>query len=199
MASTAYFEAFFFTLGTGYKHAPLLDDDGLGPIDSTDTLDAIPVIDTIPDGIPCDPDSVYFETDTLPLLISNCTMSSCHNTVSHKECVILGYCQNVLNTGDIKPINPNYGQCNTSNIKFYTFIKPVIDTHCKGLHSGNPPSGNINLSNYAGVKTIALNGKLLGTILRPSGYRKMPQGENKLDDCTISKFEAWIAAGATGN
>lgn len=31
---------------------------------------------------PCDPDTVYFEQDVLPLLVSNCTMSGCHNSSS---------------------------------------------------------------------------------------------------------------------
>lgn len=244
-ATTGYFVALFFTLNTGCKHHPLLDDDGLGPIDSTDTL---VIIDTIPDGIPCDPDTVYFEVDVLPILISNCAMSGCHNTASHQDGVVLDNYQNVINTSEISPFspgnselyeaitetdledrmppppsaaltaeqkaiiakwinqgaqnltcNPNYGQCDTSSVQYSSFIKPVIDTYCKGCHSGNSPSGGINLSTYNGVKTIALSGQLVGSSTWANGFSQMPQGGNKLDDCTIAKFEAWIAEGAPEN
>jgi hypothetical protein len=240
-----YFVALLLTLNSGCKHEPLFDDDGLSPIDTTDTIG---IIDTIPDGIPCDPDTVYFEVDVLPILVSNCAMSGCHNAASHQDGVILDNYQNVMNTGEISPFspsnselyeaitesdpddrmppppaaaltaeqkaitakwinqgaqnltcNPNYGRCDTVNVKYSSFIKPVIDTCCKGCHSGNAPSGNINLSAYSGVKTVALNGKLLGSILWSNGFSKMPQGGNKLDDCTIAKFEAWVADGAPEN
>ncbi len=248
LASISYLAALFFTLNTGCKHHPLLDNDGLGPIDSTDTTDTLVIIDTIPDGIPCDPDTVYFETDILPILVSNCAMSGCHNTASHEDGVILDNYQNVVNTGEISPFspgnsnlyeaitetdpedkmppppnasltqaqiqliakwinqgaqnltcNPNYGECDTAAVRYSTFIKPVVDTYCKGCHSGNSPSGGINLSTYNDIKTVALNGKLVGSISWATGFQKMPQGGNKLDDCTISKFQAWIAAGALEN
>lgn len=248
LVSLSYLTALFFTLNTGCKHQPLFDDDGLGPIDSTDTTDTLVIIDTIPDGIPCDPDTVYFEKDILPILISNCAMSGCHNSASHEDGVILDGYQNVVNTGEVSPFNPggselyeaitetdpedrmppppaaaltaeqkaliakwinqgaqnltcnpNYGQCDTLNVKYAGFIKPVIDTYCKGCHSGNSPSGGINLSTYNGVKTIALNGQLIGSISWANGFSKMPQGGNKLDDCTIAKFEAWITEGAPEN
>ncbi len=248
LASIGYSLAFLLTLNTGCKHQPLFDDDGLGPIDSMDTTDTLVIIDTIPDGIPCDPDTVYFETDILPILVSNCAMSGCHNAASHEEDIILDNYQNVVNTGEVEPFNPgesklyeaitetdpdkkmppppnaalsqaqiqliakwinqgaqnltcnpNYGECNTTDVRYSSFIKPVVDTYCKGCHSGNAPSGGIGLATYDGVKTVALNGKLLGTISWAAGFQKMPQGGNKLDACTISKFEAWIAAGAPEN
>ena len=75
--------------------------------------------DTIPDPIdttgdttpvvilhPCDPDSVYFESQVLPILTSNCAMSGCHDVQSHKEGVILTNYQYVLTTGDIRLSNP---------------------------------------------------------------------------------------------
>ena len=38
---------------------------------------------------PCSPDSVYFNKDILPILLSNCTMSGCHDVASHQDGVIL--------------------------------------------------------------------------------------------------------------
>ncbi|MCU0348450.1 MAG: hypothetical protein MUC59_16035, partial [Saprospiraceae bacterium] len=225
LATLAYIAAFLFMLNTGCKHQPLFDDDGLGPIDTTDTTDTLVIVDTIPDGIPCDPDTVYFEVDVLPILISNCAMSGCHNAGSHEDGVVLDNYQNVMNTGEIAPFNPggselyeaitetdpedrmppppaaalsaaqkaiiakwinqgaqnlscnpNYGECDTVDVSYSQAIKPVIDTYCKGCHSGSNPSGNIGLENYNSIKTVALNGKLYGSISWSSGYVKMPQG-----------------------
>ncbi|MFM7079971.1 MAG: c-type cytochrome domain-containing protein [Bacteroidota bacterium] len=57
-------------------------------------------------GIPCDPDSVYFEQQILPILISNCNQSGCHNAGSASDGVILNNYSNVFNTGGIVPGNP---------------------------------------------------------------------------------------------
>lgn len=72
-------------------------------IDPTDTL---PEDTTHLNTHPCDPDTVYFEKDVLPLLISNCTMSGCHDAASHKEGIILVDYNNTLNTGEINLSNP---------------------------------------------------------------------------------------------
>lgn len=56
---------------------------------------------------PCSPDTVYFQNDILPLLISNCSMSGCHDVNSHKEDVILTNYSNVINTGDIEAFKPS--------------------------------------------------------------------------------------------
>lgn len=61
--------------------------------------------DTNPD--PCDPDSIYFETDILPILISNCAMSGCHDAASHEDGVILTSYNLVMNTADVKPFDLN--------------------------------------------------------------------------------------------
>ncbi len=233
------------TLSTSCKHQPLFDDDGLGPIDSTDTID---IIDTIPTGTPCDPDKVYFESQVLPILISNCAMSGCHNAASHQDGVVLDSYAKVMQTGKVKPFkpndsdlyevitetdlddrmppppnaalsqdqiqvirkwieqgaldlkcDPNAGGCDTTNVSFSQTLSPVINTFCKGCHSGTNPSAGIGLDTYNGVKTVALNGKLYGAIAWSTGFQKMPQGGNKLDACTISQFKSWIDAGAPGN
>lgn len=55
---------------------------------------------------PCDPDSVYFENDILPLLISNCAMSGCHDAQSAEDGVILTNWQTVTQTADVRPGDP---------------------------------------------------------------------------------------------
>ncbi len=82
----------------------------------TDPTDTIPgPIDTTPVVIitdPCDPDSVYFQAQVLPILTSNCAMSGCHDVESHKEGVILTSYDKVKSTGGVNLSNP-------SNSKLY--------------------------------------------------------------------------------
>lgn len=46
----------------------------------------------------CDPDSVYFQNQILPILVSNCTESGCHNAQDHQEDVVLTSYQSLMNT-----------------------------------------------------------------------------------------------------
>jgi hypothetical protein len=57
-------------------------------------------------GIVCDPDSVYFNIQVLPLLISNCAMSGCHDAATAQDGVILDSYSNVMSTGDVDPFDP---------------------------------------------------------------------------------------------
>jgi mono/diheme cytochrome c family protein len=59
-----------------------------------------------PGGIPCNPDTVYFDMDLLPILTSSCAKSNCHDAASHKEGVILTDYNNVMQTGGVNPFNP---------------------------------------------------------------------------------------------
>lgn len=49
-------------------------------------------------GIVCDPDSIYFQNQILPILVSNCTESGCHNEIDRQDGVVLTSYQNLLNT-----------------------------------------------------------------------------------------------------
>lgn len=55
---------------------------------------------------PCDPDSVYFSQQILPILTSNCAMPGCHDAASHEDGIVLDNYANVLSTGKIKINNP---------------------------------------------------------------------------------------------
>ncbi|MGZ5245417.1 MAG: c-type cytochrome domain-containing protein [Bacteroidia bacterium] len=56
---------------------------------------------------PCNPDSVYFENDIMPILRSNCSMKDCHGNGSAKEGVDLTTYNSIMNTADVRPGNPN--------------------------------------------------------------------------------------------
>lgn len=57
-------------------------------------------------GIPCDPDTVYFENDILPLLQSSCGMSGCHDPGTAQDDVILTNYADIIATGDVEPGDP---------------------------------------------------------------------------------------------
>ncbi len=105
----------------------------------------------------------------------------------------------ILQGADSLWCDPNASGCDTANVSFTQDIWPVINATCKGCHSGATPSGGIDLSDYTGVNTVALNGKLLGAINWEQGFTPMPQGGNKLSDCTIAKVKKWVEDGAPDN
>ncbi|MEP7262907.1 MAG: c-type cytochrome domain-containing protein [Bacteroidota bacterium] len=60
-------------------------------------------------GTSCDPGTVYFNSQVLPLLVSNCAKSGCHDAASHEEGIILDSYINVMNTADVEPFRPSAG------------------------------------------------------------------------------------------
>ena len=57
-------------------------------------------------GTSCDPAKVYFQQQVLPILLSNCAMSGCHDVASHEDGVILTTYEYVMATADIRPGDP---------------------------------------------------------------------------------------------
>jgi len=57
--------------------------------------------------IPCDPNKIYFQQQVLPILVSNCAKSGCHDNASHKEGIILTSYNSTMQTGKVRPGNPN--------------------------------------------------------------------------------------------
>jgi cytochrome c553 len=217
------------------------------PVDTIDNpVDTIDnPVDTSFSGVPCSSDTVYFQNEILPLLVSNCTKSGCHNAVDHQNDVVLDSYANivatvenvtsndwsenelikvlVLNTpAERMPPAPNTALslqqieritkwvaqgaanngcseqtgnvCDTTGITYTNFVKPLIQGKCQGCHSGTNPQGNLNLTQYPNVQSVALNGKLYAAITRTSGW--MPKNGQKLNDCNLQKIDAWIKAGA---
>lgn len=57
-------------------------------------------------GTSCNPDTVYFQNTILPLIISSCATTGCHDNKSHREGVNLSNYASILKTGGIKPGDP---------------------------------------------------------------------------------------------
>lgn len=81
----------FIVGASGCKHDPLT-----------------PVIDNnLPDTTQgCDPTTVYFVNDVLPIFNSNCAISGCHNAATAQDGVVLDSYTNIMTTGEIAPGNP---------------------------------------------------------------------------------------------
>jgi len=93
----------------------------------------------------------------------------------------------------------NNDSCGTLVFTYSGAIAPLMTTNCTRCHNATTTRAGINLSTYDGVKTVALNGRLLGSIKKETGYKPMPPGNNKLPDCQIRQFEKWVRAGAENN
>lgn len=55
----------------------------------------------------CSADSVYFQQQVLPIFISNCTESGCHDAASHEDGIVLTSYNSIMGTGKVKAYQPN--------------------------------------------------------------------------------------------
>jgi hypothetical protein len=92
------------TSGTGGT-----DTTGNGGTDTTDTGGTDTTDTGGSTGIPCDPDTVYFQNDILPIFISNCAMPGCHDAGTAKEGFVFDSYENIMASGEIVPGNPGEG------------------------------------------------------------------------------------------
>lgn len=113
--------------------------------------------------------------------------------------VMLGSCYND-NREDLYPAPPP-GGCDTTGVTYSGFIAPLMQQSCaiSTCHDNATASLDIVLDNYNGVREIAQNGRLTGSVTHSSGFYPMPKNGNKLDACTIDKIRAWVNAGAPEN
>jgi len=89
--------------------------------------------------------------------------------------------------------------CGTIISTYSGGVAPLINTYCIKCHNATTTRAGINLSTYDGVKTVAGNGKLLGSIKQATGYKPMPPGTTKLTGCQIRQIEKWVQSGAANN
>jgi hypothetical protein len=92
--------------------------------------------------------------------------------------------------------------CDTSDVTYSGFVSQIVgSTTCakSGCHINPNAQGGIVLTNYADVRKVALDHRLIGTIADSPGYRHMPDDGGKLDACVIAKINAWVNQGAPQN
>lgn len=91
------------------------------------------------------------------------------------------------------------GRCDTAVFTYNGAVKPIMDNKCVGCHNPSNLGGSVDVSTYTAVKTVALNGKLIGSITHQPGFSPMPKNAAKLSDCEITQVQKWIAAGTLNN
>lgn len=85
------------------KHDPALNPQG-----QNNTTNNPTIVSTN-----CDPDTVYFQNEVLPIIQSSCAKSGCHDAATQAEGVYLGNYASIMNTGHVTPGNP----CNNNSFK----------------------------------------------------------------------------------
>lgn len=78
-------------------------------------------------------------------------------------------------------------------------IEPLMVSHCQGCHSGNIPSGNLDLTTHTSVAQTAIEGKFSVLRLPTSNSLFMPSGGDPLAEEDIQLIELWTAQGAPNN
>ncbi len=192
----------------------------------------------------CSPDTVYFQNKVLPLIISSCAKSDCHDAISQQDGIQLTSYQTIMNSGEVTPGNPNNSDlyevlnetnpdkimprppsspltaaekdliyrwimqgaknnacndCDTLSFTYAAAVAPLINNNCKGCHNPSFLSAGLDLTNYNTVKSIALDGRFMGTVTHATGYQPMPRGAAKMSDCKITQIRKWIEDGSQNN
>lgn len=222
---------------------PGMNDTINNPIDTTDPGDTTNIK-------PCDPDTVYFNRDILPILSGSCAIPQCHDAQSAQGKVILDNYDNTVNTADIEPFNLSAGDlydlisyadfdpgdpnsvmpplpstqltadeialirkwimqgaqnltcddCDTASISFQASVLPIFSTGCqKNCHNPTNLAGGISLTTHAEIAQEVKFGEVLARINHDPGFKPMPPGGTKLDQCSLDKITAWIDAGYPNN
>lgn len=96
-------------------------------------------------------------------------------------------------------LNETCGEsCDTINpVTFSGTIWPLINTTCRGCHSGTTASGGIQLVSYTSVAAAASSGMLIKS-LHGTGVTRMPPA-GSLPACRIRQFEIWVNNGFPNN
>jgi len=87
----------------------------------------------------------------------------------------------------------------TLNTSFAARVAPLLRANCFSCHGNGSAEGNVSLDSYDEIKAIAASGRLLGSISHAPGFAAMPDGGDKLDDCSINIVRRWIAEGTKDN
>lgn len=94
-----------------------------------------PVVPTPVTEDPCPTDTVFFQDDVLPILVSNCAFSGCHDRGTHVFGITLTDYSNVVNSGGIVP-----GDAAASRV--FTRISSTVDSVRMPKIPNNPLSAD---------------------------------------------------------
>lgn len=93
----------------------------------------------------------------------------------------------------LHPVEGYVNPCDSSLQSTYnSSIKYIISYNCISCHNSSYAAGNVILETYDQVKSYGINGKLMNSILRNSGYNPMPPTQ-PLAECQVQRIQEWIA------
>lgn len=191
----------------------------------------------------CEPNTVYFQQQILPLFQGNCAVTGCHDAATAQDGFNFTSYSGIMASGEIVVNNLNEGDiydviteddpdkimpppprapltsaqialiaqwiqqgaqntscsdlpCDNSDVHFSTHIEPLVSTKCRGCHNNSLMNGNTNLTTYAQISGIALNGAFMSSITGTNGFVQMPYQGNALSDCEVEAVTLWIENGA---
>jgi hypothetical protein len=93
---------------------------------------------------------------------------------------------------------PPVAGCDTVVVTYAASVAPIMNSSCNVCHSTTVATAGVITDNYEGLKIIAQDGRLWGTVSH-TGAIKMPKDAPKLSDCNLAKIQKWIDAGYPNN
>lgn len=98
------------------------------------------------------------------------------------------------------PENTCKAEIDTNQFKYRENVYPILKNYCFGCHNDSSEHrNNVFLENYTQIKSLALNGQLIGSIRHANGYRPMPENGFKMNEELIRIIEKWIQNGTLNN
>jgi len=92
----------------------------------------------------------------------------------------------------LHPLDGYVNPCDSALQSTYSSsIKYIISYNCISCHNSSYAGGNVVLETYDQVKSYGINGKLMNSILRNSGYNPMPPTQ-ALAECQVKRIQEWI-------
>lgn len=88
--------------------------------------------------------------------------------------------------------------CSDLPITYTKTIKPLINKYCTGCHFGDYAQDGIELEAHSQIAEIALDGRLMNSLLGINNVSRMPQ-LTAMPNCEIEQIRKWIADGAPKN
>jgi len=70
----------------------------------------------------CNPDTMYYNRDIAPIILSNCATSGCHNATTAAHGINLSSYSSVISTGKIRPFNSSNSEFMNKNYTI-TFLE----------------------------------------------------------------------------
>lgn len=80
----------------------------------------------------------------------------------------------------------------STEVTYTANVKPILDGNCIGCHSGNTPSGDLDLTTYVNVRAIAETDTL---VLRMNDAMNPMPATGLLPQADRTTVEDWVAGG----